>query len=268
MDLKDLAKEVRKKIINTTFNAHTCHIASCLSCVEILVFLYFKVLKVNPKDPWGENRDRFILSKGHAVAALYSVLAQRGFFKESLLKTYCKNGGKLSGHSTYRCAPGVEASTGSLGHGLPMSVGIALAGKMDKKNYRVFTLLSDGECDEGSNWEAALFASHHKLDNLVVIIDYNKLQAFGKTNEILNLEPLALKWKSFGWEVKEINGNDFNQIKKVFSKVPFKKGKPSLLISHTIKGKGVSFMEDKLEWHYYNLDKESKEKALSDIDKK
>jgi transketolase len=149
-----------------------------------------------------------------------------------------------------------------------MSVGIALAGKMDKKNYRVFTLLSDGECDEGSNWEAALFASHHKLDNLVVIIDYNKLQAFGKTNEILNLEPLALKWKSFGWEVKEINGNDFNQIKKVFSKVPFKKGKPSLLISHTIKGKGVSFMEDKLEWHYYNLDKESKEKALSDIDKK
>jgi transketolase len=267
MDLKETAKEVRKKILKTTFNAYTCHISSSLSCVEILTFLYFKLMKINPKNPWDEKRDRFILSKGHAVASLYSVLTQRGFFSEKILQSYCKNGSKLPGHSTYRCAPGVETSTGSLGHGLPMSVGIALSGKMDKKEYRVFTMISDGECDEGSNWEAALFASHHKLDNLTVIIDYNNLQAFGKTNEILNLEPLADKWESFGWEVKEIDGHNFKEIEKAFSKIPFKKGKPSLLIAHTVKGKGVSFMENKLEWHYYNLDQEKYQKALNDIEK-
>jgi len=265
MDLKEISKEIRKKILKTTFNAHTCHIGSCLSCVEVLTFLYFKVMKVNPKKPWDENRDRFILSKGHAAAALYSVLTQKGFLTEKLLGTYCKNGGKLPGHSTYRCAPGVEVSTGSLGHGLPMANGVALAGKRDKKKYRVFVLMSDGECDEGSNWEAALFASHHKLDNLVVIIDRNLWQAFGKTEEVLKLEPLAQKWRDFGWEVKEVDGNDLNQLKKAFSKVPLKKGKPSLIVAHTIKGKGVSFMEGKLEWHYFNLDEEKYKKAIKEL---
>jgi len=261
MDYKNISKEIRKKILKMMFDSQTSHTGSCLSCVEILTYLYFKVLRNQLK----ENRDRFILSKGHAVAALYATLAQKGFFPEKILDGYCQDGGKLAGHSTKGSVPGIEASTGSLGHGLPMGVGMALAGKRDKKNYRVFVLMSDGECDEGSNWEAALFATHHKLDNLIAIIDYNKLQAFGRTNEVLNLEPLADKWKAFGWQVKEVDGHNFSEIKKAFSKIPFRKGKPSLIIAHTIKGKGVSFMENKLEWHYRNLTEDEYKKAIKSL---
>ena len=175
------------------------------------------------------------------------------------------DGGKLPGHSTRNCVPGVEVSTGSLGHGLPMGAGMALVGKRDGKNYRIFVLMSDGECEEGSVWEAAMFATHHKLDNLVGIIDYNKLQAFGRTNEIMALEPLRDKWTAFGWQVKEVNGHNSSEIEKSLSKVPFKKRKPSLLIAHTIKGKGVSFMEDKLESHYKNLTKEEYKQALKKL---
>ena len=165
------------------FTSQASHIGSALSCVDILTVLYFKILAIDPKNPWLENRDRFILSKGHAVAALYATLAERGFFNKKLLKSYCANGSNLPGHASRNCVAGVEVSTGSLGHGLAIANGIALAGKRDKKNYRVFVLLSDGECDEGSTWEAILFAGHHKLDNLVAIVDYNKWQAFGRTNK-------------------------------------------------------------------------------------
>ncbi len=265
MNYSKISKEIRKKIIKTMFNSRTSHLSSCLSCVDVLAVLYFKILKINPKEPKNANRDRFILSKGHAVAALDATLVQRGFFSENVLSSYCKDGGKLAGHSTYNCVPGVEVSTGSLGHGLSMGIGMALAAKNDGKKYRVFVLMSDGECDEGSVWEAALFASHHKLDNLIGIIDYNKFQAFGKTNEVLNLEPLSKKWKDFGWEVIEINGHSFPEIEKAMSKIPFKKGKPNMIIAHTVKGKGVSFIENKLEWHYKNLTQEEYKLALKEL---
>jgi len=260
-----ISGEIRKKIIKMNYLSQGTHIGSSLSIVDILTLLYFKILKINPKKPLQSNRDRFILSKGHAAAALYAALAQRGFFSERILNTYCQNRGKLPGHATRGSVPGVEVSTGSLGHGLSMGVGMALAGKNDKRRYRIFVLMSDGECDEGSVWEAALFAAHHKLDNLVAIIDYNKLQAFGRTNEVLNLEPLKKKWESFGWRVKEINGHNFFEIEKVLSRIPFAKNKPGIVIAHTVKGKGVSFMEDRLEWHYKNLMPADYKMALEEL---
>lgn len=266
MDYSQISKDIRKKVLKMFFDSQTAHLSSSLSEVDILAVLYFKILSIDSKNPTAENRDRFLLSKGHGAAGLYATLAQRGFFAESVLNTYCKDGGKLPGHSTRNCAPGVEVSTGSLGHGLPMGAGMALAGKRDGKNYRVFVLMSDGECEEGSVWEAALFASHHQLDNLIGIIDYNKLQAFGRTNEVLNLEPLAKKWQSFGWQVKEINGHNFSEIENALSQIPFEKTRPSLVIANTVKGKGVSFIENKLEWHYKNLTKEEYELALKELE--
>lgn len=266
MNYVQISKEIRKKVLKMGYDSRTAHIGSSLSCIDILTVLYFKILSIDPKNSLDESRDRFILSKGHAVAALYATLAERGFFPEEILDTYCKDGGKLPGHSTKDCVPGVEVSTGSLGHGLPMGAGMAVAAKNDGKSYRIFVLMSDGECEEGSVWEAAMFASHHKLDNLIAIIDYNKLQAFGRTNEVLGLEPLAKKWQDFGWETKEIDGHNFEEIEKGLSKIPFEKEKPSLLIAHTIKGKGVSFIEDKLEWHYKNLSREQFEQALKELE--
>jgi transketolase len=265
MSLEETAREIRKNVLKMTFKSQTSHIGSSLSCIEILAVLYFKILKTDIKNPFSEKRDRFILSKGHAVASLYSTLAQKGFFPLKELDYYCKDGKKMPGHSTKRSMPGVEVTTGALGHGLPIATGMALALKKDKRSQRVFVLMSDGECDEGSNWEAALFAGHHKLDNLTSIIDYNKLQAFGRTNKVLNLEPLAKKWEDFGWQVKEVDGHNLEDLEKNLSKIPFKKGKPSLLIAHTVKGKGVSFMENKLEWHYKNLDQKLLEKALKEL---
>lgn len=264
IDYKKIAKEIRKKVLKMKFSSQSSHIGSAFSCVDILAVLYFKILNIDPKNPKTENRDRFILSKGHAASALYATLAQRRFFSKNILKNYCQNGKKLAGHTIKDCVPGVEVSTGSLGHGLPMGIGLALAGK---KKYRVFVLMSDGECDEGSNWEAALFASHHKLDNLTAIIDYNKFQALGKTNDILNLEPLKQKWTSFGWHAKEINGHNYSEIEKSLKDVPFQKNKPSVIICHTIKGKGISFMQNKLEWHYKSLSKEEFKLALRELDK-
>lgn len=265
MNYSKIAKEIRRDLMKMFYESQEGHIGSSLSCVDILTILYFKILKIDPKNPTAEKRDRFILSKGHAAAAWYAVLAERGFFGKNLLGTYCKNGEKMAGHPIRGCFPGVEASTGSLGHGLSMGAGMAVAGRRDKKDYQVFVLMSDGECDEGSVWEAALFSSHHKLDNLVAIIDYNKLQAFGRTNDVLSLEPLAEKWRSFGWSVKEVDGHNFSELEKEFSQVPFENGKPSMLIANTIKGKGISFMEDKLEWHYKHLTKEDFEKSLKEL---
>lgn len=258
-DYQEISKEIRKKIIKMKYESQEGHLGSALSCVDILNVLYFKTLNIDPKNPLDENRDRFILSKGHASAALFAVLAQKGFFPEEMLGTYCKDGSMLAGHPTRGCVPGVEASTGALGHGLPMGVGMALAGKNDNKNYRVFVMMSDGECDEGTTWEAALFSAQHKLDNLTVIIDYNKWQAFGRTSEVLNLEPLAEKWGAFGWAAKQINGHDFTEIENALSAVPFEKGKPNVIIANTVKGKGVPFIEDKLESHYIHLTKEDYE---------
>jgi len=265
VEYSQISKGIRKKILRMTYESQTAHIGSSLSCADILTVLYFKILKIDPDNSLSENRDRFILSKGHAAAALYAALSQRGFFPEETLENYCKDGGKLPGHSTKGCVPGVEVSTGSLGHGLSMGAGMALAAKHDKKDYKTFVLMSDGECEEGSTWEAALFSAHHKLDNLIGIIDYNKLQAFGRTSEILNLEPLGKKWESFGWEVKEADGHNFSEIEKILSEIPFQKEKPSLMIAHTIKGKGISFMEDKLEWHYKNLNEEEYKSALQEL---
>lgn len=265
--LEKFASQIRRQILTMNYNSQGTHIGSSLSCVDILTVLYFTVLKIRPKQPFWPLRDRFILSKGHAAAALYAVLAERGFFPVEKLKDYCRNGTRIAGHSSINCLPGVEVSTGSLGHGLPMAAGMALALKNDRQKPRVFVLLSDGECQEGSNWEAILFASHHHLDNLTVVIDYNKLQAFGRTNEILKLEPFKDKWTAFGWEAREIDGHNFSELEKAFSRLPLKKGRPTVFIAHTIKGKGISFMEDSLDWHYKNLTKELYEAALKELDK-
>lgn len=265
MNYKSISKKIREKIILMHHNAHASHIGSSLSCVDLLVALYFSVLQVDPKSPYSDERDRFILSKGHGTSALYAVLAERGFFPGKILKKYCIDGCILPGHSTKHCIPGIESSTGSLGHGLPIGAGMAFGAKLGKKKHRVFVIISDGECQEGSIWETAMFSAHHKLDNLTVIIDYNKIQAFGYVKDVLNLEPLENKWKSFGWRVEEIDGHNIELIIKTLKRTPFSRGKPSLVIAHTIKGKGVSFMENNLEWHYKSPDLAEMQLALSEL---
>ena len=261
---QDLAVLVRAHVLRMSHHAHSSHVGSALSIVDLLVVLYKKVLRVNASNPNWPDRDRFILSKGHSCAALYAVLAEQGFFPMRWLKAYGEDGSYLFEHIAHN-VPGVEASTGSLGHGLPIGCGMALAAKRDNRSCRVFVLLSDGECDEGSTWEAALFAPHHRLDNLVAIIDYNKLQAFGKVKEVLDLKPLADKWRVFGWAVREIDGHDFEQIEGALSSVPFEAGKPSCIIAHTVKGKGVSFMENQLAWHYKSPNDEQLRQALDEL---
>lgn len=262
---KKIVTLVRKKVVKMHAASGSSHIGSCLSVVDILAALYFHILKINPKNHKDKKRDRLILSKGHAASALYAILSLRGFFPDKILDTYCIDGGKLPGHATINCVPAIEASTGSLGHGLSMGIGMALAAKYDHSHYRIFVILSDGECQEGSVWEAAMFATQHKLDNLIAIIDYNKLQAFGRTKEIVNLEPLSDKWSSFGWVPKEIDGHNLSKIIEAIEKVPFCKDKPSVIIAHTIKGKGVSFMEDKLAWHYKSPSQKELKIALKEL---
>ena len=265
MTTKEIAKEIRRKILKMNFDAKGSHIGSSLSCVEILTALYFKVLKINPQKPRSDGRDRFVLSKGHAAAALYAVLAQRGFFPENVLAGYCKDGGKLAGHSIRGCVPGVEVSTGSLGHGLPMANGMALAGKRDKKKHRIFVLMSDGEMDCGTTWESALIGAHHKLDNLIVIVDFNGLQAMGEVKDILNIEPLKDKWQAFDWEVREIDGHNFERIEKSLTLPPLEKGKPRVIIAKTIKGYPISFMRGNNLYHYKNLSEKEYLNALKEL---
>jgi transketolase len=205
------------------------------------------------------------LSKGHGAAALYATLAERGFFPVDWLETYGADGTRLAGHISHYGVPGVEVSTGSLGHGLSLACGMALAGKHDRGPFRVFALLSDGECDEGSTWEAILFAPHHRLDNLVAVVDYNKIQSFGSVREVLALEPFAAKWRAFGWSVREIDGHDLRQIQAALSSIPFEPNKPSVLIGHTVKGKGISFMENQLDWHYKSPDADQLDRALTEL---
>ncbi len=259
-------KSLRRTVLRSIYGAQASHIASAFSVVDIIYYLYANVLKVDPKHPDRSDRDRFILSKGWGTSALYAVLARMGFFSEDfLIKNYCIDGGHFIGTATLSGVPGVEATTGSMGHGLSVGIGMAIAGKKNSKPHRVFVLISDGELDEGTTWEGIFFAGHHKLDNLVVVVDYNKLQSFGAVKEILNPEPLKDKFLAFKWSVKEINGHDPSEMRTVFSKIPFEEGKPSLIIAHTIKGKGVSFMENNNAWHYKAPNKENFEAALKEL---
>lgn len=250
IDYQGLAKKIRREILDLIYRTKGPHIGSCFSCVEILLALYFHVLNINTENPGDPLRDRFILSKGHACPAFYAVLQERGFMDEETLEGFAVNNGLLEQHPTRDINKGIEASTGSLGHGLALGAGMALAAQHDGLNFKVYVLLSDGELQEGSTWEAVMFAAHHKLENLIAIVDYNKIQALGRVEEVINLEPLADRWRAFGWGVKEIDGHDFEHLIAALEKAPFEEHKPSVLIAHTVKGKGVSFMEDKLLWHY------------------
>lgn len=239
----------RKNILKYIVGANAGHTGGSLSCIDILNVLYNNFLNVSPETFASPDRDRYIQSKGHCVEALFVVLADKGFFAESDLETLCKYKSHYIGHPT-RKVHGVEQNTGALGHGLPVAVGTALAAKMDKKAYRVFTLLGDGELPEGSNWEAALTASHYKLDNLCAIVDKNTLQITGPTADVCNTDPLDKKFETFGWSVTEVDGHDFKALNETLAKIPFETGKPNLIIAHTVKGKGISFMENQIKWHH------------------
>ena len=250
MELERTARELRFRLVQMSHRAGTPHLGSALSCVDILVALYWTVLRLDAARPGDPDRDRFILSKGHAATALYATLARRGFFPEAWLDAFAQPGSPLAEQPAPRCAPGVELATGSLGHELPVGVGMALAGRLQKRDFRVFVCLSDGECNEGTVWEAALFAPAQKLDRLAVVVDYNKWQATGRSDEIMALPPLREKWAAFGWSATEVDGHDIAALSRVLGKVPDGSGKPVAVIAHTIKGKGVSFMEDDNNWHY------------------
>ena len=244
------AARLRGKIIEMSHAAQAAHLASSLSCADVLTAAYWHVLNVDSKNPKDPLRDRFILSKGHAATALYSALAFAGFFPVEELATYCQDGGRLAEHPPANLLPGVEAATGSLGHGLPIGCGMALTGRILDQTFRVFALLSDGECNEGSVWEAAMFAAAQRLENVCVVVDYNKWQATARSNDTLMLAPLRDKWTAFGWEAVEADGHDPAELAALMSTVPRGTGKPFAIIAHTVKGKGVSFMEDDNNWHY------------------
>ena len=242
--------ELRKVIVETMIAGNRGHLASALSLVEMIRVLYDDILKYDPGDPkWGK-RDRCILSKGHGCLALYVILAEKGFFPQEELWKFCKKDGILGGHPEYGKTPGVEASTGSLGHGLSIGIGFALNARYENADHRVFVIVGDGESNEGSIWEGALCAGKHQLDNLIVLIDYNKQQSYGEVENVSKLEPLADKWVSFGFAVSEVDGHDVDQIRTALDEVPLQKGKPSAIICHTIKGKGISFVERNLAWHH------------------
>lgn len=266
-DTERLAKTIRAHALKMVAAAKASHIGSCLSCADILAVLYGEILSFNPTCPDDADRDIFIMSKGHAAAILYAVLAESGFFPLSWLESYCCNGSVLSGHVSKHGVPGVELSTGSLGHGLSVGCGFAIAANADKKPSKTFVLLSDGECDEGSNWEAILCAPQFKLNNLIAIIDYNKIQSFGFVKDIMNLEPFADKWRSFGWNVYEVDGHDHNALKSVFRISAVENVKPSVVIAHTTKGQGVSYMENELLWHYRNPNEGQLKQAIAELDK-
>ena len=265
--LKLLAKRIRTHALKMTHTGRSSHIGSILSIADVLAVLYGKILRVNAAIPDWDGRDRFILSKGHAAAGLYATLAETGFFPMEWLGSHYQDGSRLCGHVSHLALPGIDASSGSLGHGLSIAAGMALVAKRDGLPWRAFALLSDGECDEGSTWEPALFAPHHRLDNLVAIVDYNKIQSLGKVKDTLDLEPFADKWQAFGWAVREVDGHDIPELVSVLSSLPFVPDKPNCIISHSVKGKGVSFMENTVLWHYRPPDRAELERALADLEK-
>jgi transketolase len=264
-ELKTCALNARRLIISASAKAGSVHIASSLSPVDILVALYFDILRINPENMNNPDRDRFILSKGHGGLGLYAVLAERGIMLKESLERYCQDNTNLAVHPVYGSVLGIEATSGSLGHGLGIGLGLALAQKRDNRPSRSFVLLSDGECDEGSTWEAIMLAGHLKMDNLIAIVDYNKIQSFGSVSEVLDLEPFAAKWRANCWECAEIDGHNFEEILTILNKVPLIKNKPTVIVAHTIKGKGVPFMENKLEWHYRNVLPKDLEQVLKEV---
>lgn len=264
-ELRALSMQIRRDTIKMAHSAKAGHLGSAFSIVELLATLYFAHLKIDPRSPHDPDRDRFILSKGHGCSTLYVTLAKRGFFPEAELATFIQNESRLPGHPSSKLLPGIEASTGSLGHGLNIGVGMALAGKRDDKAYRTVVIVSDGECDEGSTWEAVLSAPQWKLGKLVCIVDYNKIQSFGRVSDIMELEPFADKWRAFRWHVQEINGHDPAQILSALQTADTVADQPSVIIAHTIKGKGVSFMEDTVDWHYWSPTDDHCAQALSEL---
>ncbi|WP_418789609.1 transketolase [Niallia circulans] len=270
IDIKRLerkAAEIRMSVIDMIYEAGTGHTGSSLSNTDILTVLYYEVMKNDPANPNWEERDRYIQSKGHAVESYWAVLADKGYFPKEELKTFSKFNTRLIGHPNNK-VPGVEMNTGALGHGLSISVGMALAAKMDHKDYRVFTLMGDGELAEGSVWEAAMAASQYKLDNLVGIVDRNRLQITGSTDDVMSNEPLDKKWESFGWDVIEVDGNDIAELVQVFHSIPKTEGKPTIILANTIKGKGISFAENEAGWHHHVPSQEEYELAMKELSKR
>lgn len=260
-----LARRIRRHALEMVTRGGSSHIGAVFSIADLLAVLYKGVLRVDPTDPRWPNRDRFILSKGHAGAGVYACLAECGFFPVAKLLTHYQDGSDLSGHVSHKGIPGVELSTGSLGHGLSVAAGMALGAKRDGARHRVFVLLSDGECDEGSTWESVLFAAHHGLENLVAIVDYNKIQSLAPIAETIGLEPFAEKWRAFGWVVRDVDGHDHPALFEMLSMIPAEPGRPTCVIAHTVKGKGVSFMENTVLWHYRTPREEEYEAALREL---
>jgi transketolase len=262
---QELARRIRIHALRMTAAAKSSHIGSALSCADLLAVLYTNHLRITPEMPQDPQRDRFLVSKGHVAAIVYAVLAERGFFPLSRLTEYCKDGSELLGHVEHRI-PGVEISTGSLGHGLSVGCGLALAAQRDWLMRRTFVLVSDGELNEGSNWEAVLFASHHRLDSLTLLIDANGLQGLDSIDRVLTLEPLAAKFGAFGWSARELDGHDHSRISQALGEIPWEAGKPNVLIARTTKGKGVSFMENSIQWHYKSANPDELSAALAELE--
>jgi transketolase len=265
---EDRCKKIRQDVLGIVRSSRRGHIPSALSIVEILVTLYYDILRLKNDDPFWRERDRFILSKGHGCMSLYAVLSDKGFFPKDMLDSFCSFDSRLGGHPTKEKIPGVEASTGSLGHGLSIGVGFALNARLEKSDYRTFVLLGDGECNEGSVWEAAMAASHHRLGNLVVLVDYNKNQSFDTTYKVCDLEPFVNKWKAFGFNVMEADmvREPFG-LKDLIHSIPFSEKTPTAIICHTIKGKGISFMENNLTWHHKsNISEADLERIVSALE--
>lgn len=264
--LENKANAIRKHIIEMISNAEGGHTGGALSIADIMAALYFYILRIDPENPEWEDRDRVVLSKGHASAAWYAALAERGYFPKEELLTFDHINSRLQGHPDMNKTPGVDMSSGSLGQGISAALGMALAARYLKKTYRAFVILGDGETQEGQVWEAAMTAAHYKLDNLIVILDYNKLQLFGQTNTIMNIEPVIEKWQVFGWNTIEINGHRINEIIQALENAVKFEGKPTIIVAHTIKGKGVSFMENKVEWHALPPTKKQAKQALKELE--
>ncbi|MFU7515363.1 transketolase [Clostridium sp. HCS.1] len=265
-ELKNIAKNIRIDIVDMVATAKSGHPGGSLSVTDILTFLYFEEMNIKVNEPKWEDRDRFVLSKGHAAPALYAVLANKGYFPREELKTLRKFKSHLQGHPDMKKTLGVDMSTGSLGQGLSAANGMALAGKLDKKDYRVYTVIGDGELQEGQIWEAAMSAAHYKLDNLVAFVDYNGLQIDGSNEEVMNVSPVDKKFEAFGWNVLVIDGHNFQEIKNALDKAKKVKGMPTAIIAKTVKGKGVSFMENQAAWHGTAPNEEQRVQALSDLE--
>lgn len=262
----EMAKKIRKTSVTMVYKAHASHIGGALSMADILAVLYSDILIYDKSNPKWEKRDRCLLSKGHACASFYAVLAHAGFFPIDELDSYAQKGSSFLCHTTHH-VPGVEISAGSLGHGFPIACGIALSAKIKKENFNTYVILGDGEMDEGSNWEALLFGAHHNLSNLCVIIDYNKIQSFGDTNDVLRLEPLVDKLESFNWNVINVDGHNHDELFHAFDLFKHEENKPTIIIANTIKGKGVSFMENNLAWHYKSPNEEQYKQAMEEIER-